>query len=31
MSDINKLFLTVIVALACPLCLPLIIDENEEE
>lgn len=30
MSDIEKLTLAVLVALACPLCLPLVIQEEEE-
>lgn len=28
MSDIEKLILAVLVALACPLCLPLVIQEE---
>lgn len=31
MNDINKLLLIVIVALACPLCLPLLEDMRGEE
>ena len=30
MSDIEKLTLVVLTALACPLCLPLVIPEEEE-
>ncbi len=29
MNDIEKLVLIVLVGLACPLCLPLIIDKGE--
>lgn len=29
MSDIEKLVLIVVVALACPLCVPMILDRGE--
>lgn len=29
MNSIDKIVLTVLVALACPLCLPLVIDKND--
>lgn len=31
MNDLNKMIMVVLTALACPLCLPLVTQEEEKE